>query len=504
VASLDYSHRRLVNIFGPERVSRHPAERLMHSRDFAFLPKAANLQWKLIPDFVVLPKRVEEVSALVNLAYEAGLLLVPHGGGSGLAGGAVPNRGGVLVDMRQMNRVVKVDADRRRITVQAGMTWKEAADFAAHKGLFLPVVPQGAPASTIAGWYSSGGVGIGSMKYGSARDVVVDAEAVLPNGDAIHTADPNADGDLAFANLNPAFFGGEGTIGILTEVTLQTYPKPEEIRPLSYSTKDLWSVRDIVPAIADSDLEPYHVSIIDPMHLAFVKATRHEGLDPQGLLNVVFDGPKDEVNASEKELDRIMEEHGAKKLPETDARAQWDGRFDLYPARRLSGGLVVAESLVPTGRFPDVLRSVGNLIKRLKMQVAVNSFLVDRNTVAVNPYLLMDEQHPLGPTSLSFVKKFDDAVLRVGGHPQGLGLFHAFNFDRMHKGAQGLYTSVKAVFDPHYKVNPGKMVEVWTRYALPLIDTIPPEIMRFGLDLAAVVRSLKPTRDRYVTLGGAR
>ncbi|HKZ22802.1 MAG TPA: hypothetical protein VJ224_00120, partial [Thermoplasmata archaeon] len=94
--------------------------------------------------------------------------------------------------------------------------------------------------------------------------------------------------------------------------------------------------------------------------------------------------------------------------------------------------------------------------------------------------------------------------LRVGGHPQGLGLFHAFNFDRMHKGAQGLYTSVKAVFDPHYKVNPGKMVEVWTRYALPLIDTIPPEIMRFGLDLAAVVRSLKPTRDRYVTLGGAR
>src|SRR3970282_2058605 len=110
----------------------------------------------------------------------------------------------------------------------------------------------------------------------------------------------------------------------------------------------------------------------------------------------------------------------------------------------------------------------------------------------------MDEQHPLGPTSLSFVKKFDDAVLRVGGHPQGLWLFHAFNFDRMHKGAQGLYTSVKAVFDPHYKVNPGKMVEVWTRYALPLIDTIPPEIMRFGLDPRAVIRTLEapPGRPR--------
>ncbi|MEK6838846.1 MAG: hypothetical protein AABY08_03800, partial [Candidatus Thermoplasmatota archaeon] len=103
--------------------------------------------------------------------------------------------------------------------------------------------------------------------------------------------------------------GEPSTITIVEEGTRLDGLKPEEIRPLSYSTKDLWAVRDIVPAIADSDLEPYHVSIIDPMHLAFVKATRHEGLDPQGLLNFAFDGPKDEVNASEKELDRIMEEH---------------------------------------------------------------------------------------------------------------------------------------------------------------------------------------------------
>jgi len=504
VASLDYAYRRLVNIFGPERVSRSRSERLMHSRDFAFLPKAAYLQWKLIPDFVVIPKRVEEVSALVKLAYEAGLPLVPHGGGTSFAGGSVPNRGGVLVDMRQMNRIDTVDADRRRMTVQSGMTWKEAADSAAHRGMFLPVVPQGAPASTIAGWFSSGGVGIGSYKYGSARDVVVDMEVVLPDGDVIRTADETADLDLVSANLNPAFFGAEGTIGIVTEATLQLSPKPEEIRPLTYSVRDLWAARDLLPALVDSDLEPYHVSVIDPIHLAFVKAVRHDGLDPQGLVNVVFEGPKDEGAAAEKELDGLMEGFGARKLPEADARAQWDSRFDLYPARRLSGGLVVADALVPAPRFSEILRKTGNLIRRLKLQVAVNSFLVDRNTVAVSPYFLMDEQHPLGPTSLSFVKKFGDAAMSIGGHPRGLGLFLSFNFDRMHKGAQSLYTAVKTVFDPHRKVNPGKTIESWTRYDLPLIDVIPPEIMRFGLDLAAVVRSLKPTRDRYVSMGGSR
>ncbi|TLZ61170.1 MAG: FAD-binding oxidoreductase, partial [Methanobacteriota archaeon] len=83
MASLDYSYRRLVNILGPERVSRDPMERLIHSHDVASLPKIALLQWKMIPDFVVVPKTVEEVSRLVELAYEAGLPVVPRGGGTG-------------------------------------------------------------------------------------------------------------------------------------------------------------------------------------------------------------------------------------------------------------------------------------------------------------------------------------------------------------------------------------------------------------------------------------
>ena len=500
MASLDYTFRRLVNILGPERVSRDPMERLIYSHDFASLPKLALLQWKMIPDFVVVPKTVEEVSRLVTFSYEAGLPLVPRGGGTGLVGGAVPNRGGILVDLRRMDRVETVDVDRRIVTVQAGRAWKELADIVASRGMFLPVLPLGAPASTVGGWFANGGVGIGSYKYGDARDFVVDMEVVLPSGEIVRTADRAADLSTAYANLNPAFFGSEGTIGIITSATLQLLPKPEALTPLSYSFKDLWAARDIPAAIAGSDLEPYHAAVMDPVHLALVKAVRPDSIDPQALVNVAFDGPKDEVTASEKEMDALIAGLGGKKLAEAVARSQWEGRFDLYPARRITGGLVVTQAEFPISRFPDMLKRTTRLTHKLRMQVAVNSFLLDPNSLSVEPYFPMEEQAPTGPLTLAFVKKFADVALALGGHPRGLGLFTAFNFPKVHKAAAGIYESIKAQLDPYRKMNPGKLTEVWTRYDLPIVDKIPPEIMGFGLDVAAVVRRLKPTSDRYVTV----
>ena len=475
-------------------------ERLIYSHDFVSLPKLAHLQWKMVPDFVAVPKTVEEVSRLVQFAYEAGLPIIPRGGGTGLVGGAVPNRGGILLDLRRMDRVESVDPERRTIRVQSGRAWKELADIVAARGMFLPISPLGAPGSTIGGWYAGGGVGIGSCKYGDARDYVIDMEAVLPSGEIVHTADRTVDLSIAYANLNPAFFGSEGTIGVITSLTLQLLPKPELLTPLSYSFKDLWAGRDVPAAIAGSDLDPYHASLLDPTHLAFVKAVRPDSPDPQALLNVVFEGPRDEVIASEKETDALVAGLGGKKLGENVARPQWEGRFDLYPARRISGGLVLTQAEFPVSRFADMLRRTSRVARKLRMQVAVNSFLVDRNSVAVEPYVLMDEQAPLGPLTFAFVKKFGDAAFALGGHPRGLGLFTAFNFPKMHKGATGIYETVKSQLDPYRRMNPGKMTEVWTRYDLPIVNVIPMEIMGFGLDVAAFVRRLKPTSDKYATI----
>ena len=500
--SLDYAYRRLVNILGPERVARSAQERMAYSHDFASLPKFAHLQWKLTPDFVVIPKTTEEIVRLVHFAYESGLPLVPRGGGTGLYGGSVPNRGGVLVDMRAMDRVESVDRDMRLMTVQAGATWKSAYDRAWKDGLFLPVYPLGAPATTIGGWIGSSGVGYGSYKYGTARDILVDLEVVLPSGDVVHAGDPRFETGHGFANVSGAFVGSEGTTGIVTRAILRLFPRPEEIRPLTYVFESIRKAQTVVPDLTDLAATPYHVGIVDETHIAFLRAVRGEELPPQGLVNVVLEGPKDEIAEEQKEIDAFMVDRGAAKASEATARRLWDGRFDLFPARRLSGGLVIAEAFIPAKQYPRMLARTDALIRKLKLQVAVNSFLADRNTVAFTPYLLMDDLSPLGPTALGFVKKLGDLAFELGGHPMGLGLFLVFNLERMHRGATSILTAVKNTLDPHRKMNPGKTVEVWTKFNLPLVNTIPPPIMGWGLDLAAFVRSLKPGPDTFAKPAG--
>src|SRR5207247_805177 len=113
MASLDYAYRRLVNTLGPERVARSEFERMVYSHDFASLPKIALLQWRLYPDFVALPQTTEEVSGVVKLSDESLLQITPRGGGTGWCGGSVPNRGGVLIDMRKMNHILGIDSDGR-------------------------------------------------------------------------------------------------------------------------------------------------------------------------------------------------------------------------------------------------------------------------------------------------------------------------------------------------------------------------------------------------------
>ncbi|HYS73697.1 MAG TPA: FAD-binding oxidoreductase, partial [Thermoplasmata archaeon] len=172
MASLDYAYRRLVNTLGPERVARSEFERMVYSHDFASLPKVALLQWKLYPDFVALPQTTEEVAALVKLSDESLLQITPRGGGTGWYGGSVPNRGGVMIDMRKMNHVVAFDPDGRKVTVEAGVTWKDLEDFLEAKGFALPVVPVNAIGSTVGGAINSGSSGFGAPRGGSLCDAI--------------------------------------------------------------------------------------------------------------------------------------------------------------------------------------------------------------------------------------------------------------------------------------------------------------------------------------------
>ena len=497
MASLDYAYRRLVNTLGPERVARSEYERMVYSHDFALLPKIAMLQWKLYPDFVALPQTTEEVAALVKLSDESQLPITPRGGGTGWYGGSVPNRGGVLIDMRKMNRVLALDPDRKTVTVEAGAIWKDLEDVVESKGFALPFVPLNAIGSTVGGAINSGSTGFGGLRGGNLHEAIANLEVVLSNGDLLKTAaDADAGGELA--DVSSLFLGAEGTLGIVTKATLRLVPKPDVSKALPYAFPELGSAARFLQAIVESGLAPYHAALLGKDHFVFERALRPDAPEPTDIALVAAKGSKDDVADQERTFDGLATKEGGAKLPPDVGEALWRERYNNYAARRLSRGLLVSYNLVPVRRLPEAAETALEIRDRLKLNGAVQAHLVDATTAALVPYVLMDDTRPSGGTALGFVKRMGDAAFKLDGHPMGLGLFFVFNLRKMHGRASPFMSAVKGVLDSRKKINGGKTLEVWTKYPWPGLRAIPPPGMAVGLELAAILRRVKPTRDRFV------
>lgn len=496
--STDYAYRRLVNTLGPERVARAEFDRMTYSHDFASLPKVALLQWQLYPDYVVLPQTSEEVAAIMKLSDESGLQIVPRGGGTGWYGGAVPNRGGVLVDMRKMNGILALDPAARTVTVEAGATWHDVAGYVEAKGFALPAMPTNAIASTIGGAINSGVAGFGTFRNGSLADSLLNLEVVLPDGRIVETAS-RSDANMSFANLTPLFVGAEGTLGIVTKATLRLRTKPDLSRAVAYAFPALDKAAAFLRAIPEAGVVPYHAGLLDKEHFVMERVLRSDVPEPADTVLVGLEGPKDDVADQEKALDALAAPSGGKKLAPEAAQGLWDRRFIMYSERRLSKGLVVSNNLVPLARLEEAARTARALIRKMKLNGSVQASLVDTDTACLAPYVLMDDTAPSGGTTLGYVKKLGDAAMVLGGHPMGLGLVMVFNLRKMHGRSAPYYAHVKTVFDPGKKVNGGKTVEVWTKYSrFPGIRAIPPPAMSIGLNLAAFLRRIKPTQDKFV------
>ncbi len=473
--------------------SNDKMERRLYSHDLAPLPKEMDVIFKTMPDQVVRPAYSEEVVQIVRKAISTNKPIVPRGAGTWGLGGSVPVKGGITIDMTAMNKIVSIDEPNMVVTVQPGITWKALDDALSAKGLFLPCYPSSAPSATIGGWIGTGGTGIGAYKYGTAADIVRDLEVVLPTGLVIHTGDRYVPQNGGGPNLNHLFIGAEGTLGIVTEATLAVLPKPEELRPLSYSFDDLAKFQPALRKLVRSNVVPMHIMFSDKLHFDYLRAIGKHAPEVGCLITCAMTGTKESVDMEEKLLDEIMTSAGGKKEPKELAEHEWSERNYEFRVRELGVGAIPGEILVPIEKFDVVLAGTRKLIDQLKLKTPIIGTVADRNTVMLMPYYLSDEHKLVASTAaMGFAKRLGDLAFENGGRPVGLGIFFAGNLAK-YRGKEGakLIREIKKVLDPYEIMNPGKMVETGTRFGI----SIPAFLMNFGMHMMGSVKRILP-RDR--------
>ncbi|UCE37324.1 MAG: FAD-binding oxidoreductase [Thermoplasmata archaeon] len=476
----------LAGIVDESNISDDVIERRLYSHDVAPLPKMMEMGFKMLPDVVVRPNSASDVSRIIKLAIKEDIPVVPRGGASWALGGAVPVLGGILLDMTTMNKIIKIDEENLTVTVEPGITWNDLKDKLHKKGYLIGAYPSSAPAATVGGWINTGGVGVGSYKYGGVDRQVVALEMVLPRGEIVTFGTSSIKSSLRMDNLTPFFAGSEGTLGIITRITLRIYPSPEEIRPVSYVFPSVKDMCEAIFEITRSDVLPLHISFFDKNHFIYLKNMGKDLPEITAMVNLALEGSSSSLDVEEAICDRIMQRHNGEKQSKEFSEHEWEERFFEMRIKRLGPTIVLSEALIPVSRLHEMIKRSQRIIKKMGLTAAVTGMISDRNTVAFMPYCLTDERKLRSMMTMSFTKKIGDAAFKLGGRPVGLGIFFAANIKKLHGHGADVMKNIKSAMDPNDIVNPGKLTEGMTRFGIP----IPAFGMNMGMDMMATMARL--------------
>ncbi len=446
---------RLREIFGP-RVTFDPIERRLYSHDVGEFPKLVlPLIGDTMPAGVVRPHTEGELQELVRLANDNAIPLVPRGMGTSGYGGALPIKGGLVVDFFDMHDILDIDPSGLKVSVEPGVIWRDLDLELAKSDLALRLYPSSATSSTVGGWLAQGGTGYGSFEYGWFRDNVVSARVLLPTGEwKTFTGD---DLDLISA--------AEGITGLITRVTLRVRTLEDE-EVIAAGFTDVRSLATSLQQIASSDIPLWSVSFTNPEmarlknqfpakleHGQLVQEQR-PSLPEEYVTMFVFPGSRhDEVVGP---LTQIIEAQGAQILDEKLTRLEWDDRFSVMKVKRLGPSLIPTEVVVPLEALDEVLSEVGH---KVHQSLVLDGVLTKGREVVILGFMPHD-QRSIG-FNMAFVLGL--SVIKIakvhGGRPYASGLYFAREAQRV-LGAQRLAAvrDLKSRLDPNRVMNPGKIL----------------------------------------------
>jgi len=348
---------RLRGIVGGGACLARPEELLVYECDGLTLHRAQ-------PTAVVLPRTRDEVCRIVRACREFGVPFVPRGAGTGLSGGAVAQRGGVVIECSRMDRIIEVQPIDRYAVVEPGVVNADLSKAVAPHGLFYAPDPSSQLVCTIGGNVAENSGGPHTLKYGTTTNHVLALELVLPDGEVVELGSRSG-----FANgydLVGAVVGSEGTLGIVTQVTVRLTPLPERVETLLAIFPDVVSACRAVGGVIESGMVPAALEIIDQRTIAAVEASVYAAglpLDAGAVLLVELDGPACALPAQVLRIREIAAASGASRIElardASERQRFWRARKGAFGAMgRLAPDLYVHDAVVPRARLPEVLAQI--------------------------------------------------------------------------------------------------------------------------------------------------
>jgi len=452
-------HSRLIEALGADAVKTTPEDLSVYAFD-----AYAEAQ---LPSAVVLPQNTRDVSAIVKIAKDCGEPIVARGAGTGLCGGAVPAKGGVIISFARMNKLLNLDVRNKRARVQPGLVNLDLTRATEPSGLFYAPDPSSQKTSTIGGNCATNAGGPHCLSYGTTVNHILGLEIVDHEGEVFTTSIDDAGYDLT-----GTFVGSEGTLGIICAADVRLMNVPESVRVWVAAFGDVEGASETVSAIIGAGIVPTALEIMDDVIVRAVEASYHAGypMDAGAVLLIEHAGFNDDMDERESAIEKIARDHGAISWRSARSQAErdalWAGRKGAAGATgRIAPNYYTQDVCVPRSKLPVALHEVTKSVRAHKLQVGNVFHAGDGN---LHPLLMYDKREQKQVDAVNAAgNEILAACIELGGTisgEHGIGsekremLSMVYTADDL-----GAMMHVREVFDPGRRLNPEKIFPLGSR-----------------------------------------
>ena len=423
--------------------------------------------WAYAPDVVVLPTTAEQVSQILKLADEGKIPVTPRGAGTNVSGGSIPIKGGIVLCTTRMNKILDINKTNMTATVEPGVVLQDLNLALAKENLFYPPDPQSFLGCTIGGTVAENAGGPYCVKYGVTKQYVLGLEVVLANGYIMKLGGVTVKNRTGY-ELMMLFTGSEGTLGLITKITLKLIPMPPANKTMMAVFDDMAVGGQAVSNILASGVVPAKIEFVDNFVLQRIEEMTPMGLpvEAKALLLLQADGSPAAVEAESKQIVDILKKSGAREIKvakdANEAMKYWKMRSAGFAATFGAAHTVLAEDVaVPRDKLADFIHKLEEISERTGFFISYLGHAGDGN---LHPSIFTDIRNKEEfARAQKAMEEIFEAALSVGGvlsGEHGIGLEkQRFLKKAMDPVALNLMRKIKAILDPNHILNPGKIWE---------------------------------------------